>query len=213
MLAVLLVALVAGAYWVKTRPASQTASRAATVAGSEAAAMTAGLDLLYGRNDPEGAAAQFRRVLALNPGHYGATFQLAMALDRAGKPGEAQAYWEKMLPMAEASNDAATVATVRARLRQSPPSSEEGVQGALMRAGLDALYGKGDPNAAAVEFRKLLERNPTHYGATYQLATALDRAGKPSEARPLWEKVLKMAEGFKDQPTLAAARARPAQKP
>ena len=116
--------------------------------------MKAGLDLLYSRNDPEGAAAQFRGVLALNPSHYGATFQLGTALDRAGKPGEAQPYWEKMLAMAEATGDDATVATVRARLRQPPPASEEGVQGALMRAGLDALYTKGDPNAAAVEFSK-----------------------------------------------------------
>jgi cytochrome c-type biogenesis protein CcmH/NrfG len=82
-----------------------------------------------------------------------------------------------------------------------------------MKAGLDALYGKKDPNAAAAEFRKVLAENPTHYGATYQLAKALDQAGKPAEARPLWEKVVKMAEGYGDQNTLATARARLIQKP
>jgi len=81
-----------------------------------------------------------------------------------------------------------------------------------MRAGLDALA-KGDPGAAAGEFRKVLERNPAHYGATYQLAAALDRAGKGAEARPLWEKVLKMAEGYNDKATVAAARARLARTP
>jgi hypothetical protein len=38
---------------------------------------------------------------------------------------------------------------------------------------------------------------------------ALDRGGKRDEARPLWEKVLKMAEGYQD----AAARARLAEQP
>ena len=84
-------------------------------------------------------------------------------------------------------------------------------QEAMMKAGLDALYTRNDPNAAAAQFRKLLDMNPAHYGATFQLATALDRAGKPAEARPLWEKVAQMAEGYKDQPTLDAARARLAQ--
>ncbi len=47
--------------------------------------MQSGLDLLYRRQQPDAAAEQFRSVLAHNPTHYGATFQLAMALDRAGE--------------------------------------------------------------------------------------------------------------------------------
>jgi cytochrome c-type biogenesis protein CcmH/NrfG len=77
-----------------------------------------------------------------------------------------------------------------------------------MQTGLDALYTQSDPNTATTLFQKVLERNPTHYGATYQLATALDRAGKPAEARPLWEKVLQMAEGNNDKQTADTARAR-----
>ena len=90
---------------------------------------------------------------------------------------------------------------------------EEANQASIMKAGLEALYTRSDAAAAAVEFRKVLERNPTHYGATYQLATALDRAGKGAEARPLWEAVVGMAEKYNDQATLATARARLAQKP
>jgi cytochrome c-type biogenesis protein CcmH/NrfG len=59
----------------------------------------------------------------------------------------------------------------------------------------------------------VLEKHPDHYGATYQLATALDRAGKPAEARPLWEKMLKMADEAKDSKTAATVRARLAQRP
>jgi tetratricopeptide (TPR) repeat protein len=203
----LLVAVVAGAYWLKIQPGSV----ATADSGSQESLMKAGLDALYTGNDPNAAAAQFRRVLALNPNHYGATFQLATALDRAGKPDEARPYWEKMLTMAEASNDQATVAAARARLGKSAGPAEQ--QAAAMKAGLDALYTRKDPNAAIVEFRKLLELNSDHYGATYQLATALDQAGKPAEARPLWQKVLKMAEGYKDDATVATARARLASNP
>ena len=172
------------------------------------ALMQAGLEALYTKGDAEAAASTFRKVLEQNPSHYGATFQLAMALDRAGKPAEARPLWEKALKMAEGYNDKATVDIVRMRLGTPAPTPEE----AMMKVGLEALYTKGDAEAAVATFRKVLEQNPSHYGATFQLAMALDRAGKPAEARPLWEKALKMAEGYNDKAT-ADARARLAAKP
>ena len=78
--------------------------------------MQAGLDALYKQARPSDAAALFRQVLARNPDHYGATLQLAKALDRAGKPEEALPVWRKMLAMAEAAGDAETIQTVRTRL-------------------------------------------------------------------------------------------------
>ena len=82
-----------------------------------------------------------------------------------------------------------------------------------MKAGLDALYGRKDAAAAVAEFQKVLGMNPNHYGATFQLAKALDQAGKPAEARPFWEKALKMAEGYKDAQTLASVKERLARRP
>jgi tetratricopeptide (TPR) repeat protein len=175
---------------------------------SEAGHMQIGLDALYRRNNPDAAAAAFREALKQNPTHYGATFQLAMALDRGGKPAEARPFWQKVLEMAEGFGDQKTAEAARARLQKPDTPDTQDVQGALMRAGLDALYTKNDPNAAIVQFRKVLDLNATHYGATFQLAMALDRAGKRSEARPLWQKVLQMAEGYKDKPTADAARTR-----
>jgi len=156
------------------------------------------------RNDPEEAAGLFRKVLEHNPTHYGATFQLAAALDAAGRPSEARPVWEKVLAMAEGYRDAETAAAARARLARTDVVSEE----AMMKVGLAALYERHDPAAAAAAFRKVLERNPSHYGATFQLASALDAAGKRSEARPVWEKVLAMAERYDDRATAATARAR-----
>jgi len=207
LIGVLLVALVVAAYGLKTNPGL------AEVTGKpgEEALMKRGLDALHTQNDPATAALRFREVLAQNPRHYGATFQLATALDRAGRPDDATGYWEKMLPMAEAAKDQETAATARRRLQaRAGPASDEAT---LMKTGLDDLYTRHDPGAAADQFRKVLERNPTHYGATYQLATALDRGGKPAEAHPLWEKVLTMAEGYKDKATADTARARLAQNP
>jgi tetratricopeptide (TPR) repeat protein len=181
--------------------------------------MTQGLDALYKRHEPALAVARFREVLAQNPEHYGATFQLATALEQAGKPAEARLVWEKMLGMAEATGDAATLEQARARLAElrklAPPSAElnpdPDAEG--MRLGLDALYTQHDPPGAVIQFRKVLAHNPEHYGATFQLATALDRAGRPAEARPLWIKVLKMADAIKDTSSATTARTRLAMNP
>jgi len=171
--------------------------------------MGAGLDALYQRHDPGAAAAEFQKVLAMNPTHYGATFQLAAALDAVGRPKEARPYWEKALAMAQIYADAATAERVRARLAAPEVTSVE----TLMRQGLDALYGRHDPVAAAAEFRQVLDRNPTHYGATFQLASALDAAGKGAQARPLWEKMLDTSVAANDTKTADTARARLAREP
>jgi tetratricopeptide (TPR) repeat protein len=173
------------------------------------ALMSRGVESMYTKSDPEAAARDFRKILARNPEHYGANYQLAVALDRTGKPAEARPLWEKVLAMAEAVKDDKTADTARKRLGVPLPAPED----AAMNAGLAALYEKKEPAAAVVEFRKTLELNPNHYGATFQLAKALDQAGRPAEARPFWEKALRMAEGFKDVQTAAIARERLARRP
>jgi Flp pilus assembly protein TadD len=65
-----------------------------------------------------------------------------------------------------------------------------------MEAGLKAMYQDNDPRGAADSFRRVLERNSTHYGATFQLAKALDMLGERDEARRLWANVLAMAESY-----------------
>jgi Tfp pilus assembly protein PilF len=82
--------------------------------------MAVGLELLRKKNNPAAAADQFRELLRKNPTHYGAHLQLAKALDLAGKPAEARPYWEKLLSMAQAINDTATIITARTRLLKTP---------------------------------------------------------------------------------------------
>ena len=121
--------------------------------------------------------------------------------------------WERALKKAEELDDKPAADTARVRLAKPDGVSEEATREAAMKAGMDALYARKDPTAAAAQFRKVLEQNPSHYGAAFQLATALDRAGKQAEARPLWEEVLKMAEGYNDLPTAFTARTRLGNRP
>lgn len=173
------------------------------------ALMTRGVDALYTKSDPEAAARDFRKVLAKNPEHYGANYQLAVALDRAGKTAEARPLWEKALAMAEAIKDEQTAGAARKRLGLPGPAPED----LAMKAGLAALYDRKDAAAAIAEFQKVLQINPTHYGATFQIARALDQAGRPGEARPFWERSLRLAEGFKDAETAKLAAERLARRP
>ncbi|MDP9179376.1 MAG: tetratricopeptide repeat protein [Gemmatimonadota bacterium] len=194
------------------RPAASDKAPADTVsaavnAGSdtEKALMDSGTALLYTKKDPNAAASAFAELIKRNPGHYGAHYQLAVALDSAGRVADAKSAWEAFLPMAQQAKDTKSEATAQQRL-SVPPGGLTDTQ--LMNNGLYLLYTKNDPGAANARFRELLNRNPAHYGATYQLAAALDREGKPAEARPLWQKVLKMAQETKDQATINTAAAR-----
>jgi Tfp pilus assembly protein PilF len=171
---------------------------------SQAAVMQKGLDLLYKGNDPMSAADTFRSVLKMNAQHYGARYQLAKALDLSGKPTEARPIWTSVLETAKSINDTATASFVAARLAQQDTVS----QVAMMNMGLDKLYRKNDAAGAVADFKSLLAKNPEHYGANFQLAKALDAAGKPDEARTYWQKSLSMAQAIKDSQTIATARAR-----
>jgi Flp pilus assembly protein TadD len=80
-------------------------------------------------------------------------------------------------------------------------------QASLMSEGL-ALLRAGDASRAAKSFRQIIALNPTHYGAHYQLAVALDRSGNTHEARTVWQTVLRMAQGYHDAATEQTARTR-----
>jgi len=163
-----------------------------------------GLTLMHQASDPVSAEAVFREVLQRNPSHYGARYQLAVALDRGGKPAEARIQWQQVMQAAQAIHDTITVRSARARLEAPDTAS----QAAMMALGVDLLHRQGDAQRAMEEFRRVLSRNPAHYGATYQLAAAHDRLGERGRARPYWQRVRQLAESFGDTAVAQAARAR-----
>jgi Flp pilus assembly protein TadD len=170
--------------------------------GSDEALMASGLNKLYQADDPIGAEADFRAVLKNTPTHYGAHFQLARSLDRGGKPTDARTVWVQMQKMAQAISDTATLTTVSQRLAAPDTASQDG----MMKLGLNLMFARADYAAAAQQFRAVVRRNPTHYGANYQLAMALVRGGRTEEAKPVWMKVLGMATQIKDEKTAQTAR-------
>lgn len=190
-----------------TPPAEAVAAAATPPAPVDptAADMKLGMDLYYAQRNPGAAIPVFQRVLAANPGHYGATYQLAAALQAAGRPEEARPLWERMLAMAERQGDKPTADGARAALAKLPPTDPHA---AGMKSGMDLLYQQAKAEEAAVEFRKILAEKPDHYGATYQLAVSLDKLGKRDEATVLWESVQKMALQYQDDATAKTAYAR-----
>lgn len=187
--------------------APSTTTAAATPSGD--AQMQAGLDYLYKTGDANAAVDAFRQVLKTNPTHYGAQYQLAKALDMAGKPQEARPVWQQVLVAADNIHDTASAQTARTRLAAPDTVSEAG----MMAIGLNMMYKQNNPAGAADQFKQVLQRNPTHYGATFQLAKALDQEGKKDEARPYWQKMITMADAIKDKTTADTARARLQRKP
>ena len=77
-----------------------------------------------------------------------------------------------------------------------------------MRAGLAAMYEQKNPRAAIPRFLETLANRPDHYGATFQLAKALDQAGDSTTALPIWKRMLDMAVQQGDEATAKLVRSR-----
>jgi len=152
----------------------------------------------------DAALSAANEAVDLRPDHDRTHFYLGRVLEKLGRRGEALAAYQRALALNPRDTEAEQAA---AQLAQLTEDEDE------MGAGLYALRTLKNPEEAAARFRRVLARTPTHYGATYQLATALDLAGHPDEARPLWEKMLAMAEASHDEPVAEAARTRLARRP
>src|SRR5437867_295302 len=81
-------------------------------------AMLAALLHQYRLRDPARAVELYRTVLRLVPSHYGAHYQLAVALLASGREPEARAAWRAFVPMAEAIGDRASIEGAPEQLRR-----------------------------------------------------------------------------------------------
>jgi tetratricopeptide (TPR) repeat protein len=207
--ALIVVAVIVAARWVLKGAeiaATGTVVEASPPQGRDAW-MKDGLDLLWTQGRPADAVPLFRKVLAEAPEHYGANYQIAVALQRSGHADEAWPYFELVLEKALGLGDADTV-----RLTTEALCAADRTPDAVMKQGLDALYTRQHAGAAAVMFGEALKRKPEHYGATYQLAAAMDKSGRRAEARPQWEKALVLAKRYEDAETTRLVTVRLAEK-
>ena len=98
--------------------AASTADRAFAADPTVAeAAMQAGLLYQYRLHDPAAAVARYRSVLHLVPTHYGARYQLAVALFALGHRDEARSAWRTFEGMATAIGDRTSIEAAPPELR------------------------------------------------------------------------------------------------
>jgi hypothetical protein len=71
--------------------------------------------------------------------------------------------------------------------------SEEEIGGMMSRA-LNLIYQQQNDDAAISLLHQILESNPTHFGAMWQLAVAYERSGQRSRAIQEWENVIREAK-------------------
>lgn len=162
------------------------------------------LELAEGR--PKEAVAWAQEAVRFGSGLSRSYSSLGRAYEQQGRFADAVAAWRHASEL-DPNDAAAREAHERAAASQASQESQQS-EGAIMTEGLRLLDVERDAGAAAVKFRQVLERNPAHYGATWQLARALDAAGRPEEARPVWEKMLEMARNAKDAASEARVRER-----
>ncbi|MCW5890940.1 MAG: tetratricopeptide repeat protein [bacterium] len=85
--------------------------------------MRAGLLYAWRLRNPSRAVPRFRSVLALMPTHYGAHYQLAVALLADGQVEAARTAWNRFVPMAQAIGDTASLASAPAALSEGSESA------------------------------------------------------------------------------------------
>ncbi len=100
-----------------TAAASTYSEAAALFPNDPEGPMLAGLLYQYRLGDAEQAIPRYRTVLERLPTHYGAHYQLALALLSAGRQADAVAAWRDFLPLAAAIDDRASVESAPAALR------------------------------------------------------------------------------------------------
>jgi tetratricopeptide (TPR) repeat protein len=152
-----------------------------------------------------------------NPGLALAHAQRAATLERLGRTDDALAEyrettridavhaggWLGQGRLLEVRGEWAAAADAYDRALAADPTSTD----AAMRAGLVRHYRLGDSATAVERYRSVLEVDPRHYGAHYQLAVALLGAGQRDQALAAWARFVPMAEAIGDRASIEAAPA------
>jgi len=165
--------------------------------------MNEGVELLYQQDDPEGALRAFDAVLERQPEHYGALYQRAKALDERRQLSLALEAWRRFEPRALAVGD--TTYLQQARQRIVILDQWVSTLKAKMSQALVLLHNQGNPDASLPLLREVLDTWPTHYGARYQYAYALEEVDEVEQAREAWALFLVEAHTLQATADITAA--------
>lgn len=165
--------------------------------------MSEGVALLYEQQNAKAAVVSFTEVLDRHPAHYGARYQVAKALEANGRLMDALHAWRRFEAMAFSISDLPQLSQAQARVAELGVRVEHLEQ--QMATGVGLLHKSNDPALALGFFGEVLADWPTHYGARYQRAVALERSGKRDEARKAWVQFLEAAEHVEGKEDIQAA--------
>ncbi|HSK08361.1 MAG TPA: tetratricopeptide repeat protein [Vicinamibacterales bacterium] len=161
-------------------------------------------------NDHDGALAKFNEAVALLPTCYDCYYNIGYAHAQKKDYDKAEEAFKKALELKpdyiEAYNGLATVYNAEKRFADAQAASQKAAE--LASAGgapggggsVDALYNQGviswnagKAEEAKAHFEKVVEMNPTHADAHYQLAMCHVNLGNLGEAVTFFEKYLSIA--------------------
>jgi predicted O-linked N-acetylglucosamine transferase (SPINDLY family) len=142
----------------------------------------------------DGAIATYRGALQHHPASLDIHYNLGIALQRAERGDEAIPYFEQVLDAlfdghgAQAGvAGAAGEPDVAAPKTRLTPSQSQLAQRARYSLGL-ALQSRGEPAAAAAQYRRLLVDTPDHFSSLYNLAAACLALGQHERALAAYER-------------------------
>jgi Flp pilus assembly protein TadD len=157
-----------------------------------------------------------RKVIELlrqkNTGDLAVTYLLGMALIRDNQIHEGQVILDRILKDENSAEAHFLLGSQMFSSRDFPGAVKEFKAAATLNPDLPSLqsyYGQallntGDPDAAAVAFRRQLAQDPIDFDANLHLAEILIARNKPAEAAPLLDRAARVRPG---SPLIAEARA------
>ena len=165
--------------------------------------MSEGVELLYEQRNTEAAVVSFTEVLDRNPAHYGARYQVAKALEANGRLMDALHAWRRFEAMADSISALPQLGQAEGRVADLEAQVQYLEQ--QMIIGVDLIRKGNDPAGALAYFDEVVTRWPSHYGARYQRAVALEKSGELEEAKQAWVRFLESAEAIKEGNDIQAA--------
>jgi tetratricopeptide (TPR) repeat protein len=142
-------------------------------------------------------------VASARPGDRAVSYMLGMALIRSGNVEKGQALVDSILGESESAEAHFLLGSVLFMAKDYPGAVKEFSRATGINADLPSLqsyYGQallftGDPDGAATAFRKQLASDPNDYDSNLRLAQILFQRHQYVEARPLYERALRVRAG------------------
>ncbi len=187
----------------RPRPRLAPGRKGQTMAQRNVQRMALGLYLLNKRRNYRPAIGAFLTVLAANPRHYGAMFQLAKGLEAHKRGDLALAVWTQVLALAKGAKDHRSMKYAQSRIEEL--SKKHSAVDPNMKLGLKLHYQDRKYLDACVAYALVLLSSPLHVGARFQLAKAAELARFPTVASAARRRLLEIRKARRRKPVFGGS--------